>query len=148
MTKSHQHSKVPDIPPQRNRMNTAEKEGIYFTPAHKIEAALQRTEDKFPKPTRQKKPIISLYDEDMYSLPDLSEGSTSTLPVQGRATDSTQNNTVPKIWKLTISKRCAVIVSLVCCVVVIAIIGAIIATSMPKEGNRKIMYILIKHFYQ
>ena len=143
--------------------NIEDEDGIYNTPLHEIQAALERAanrqETASSKPTvpnldltKVRKNRTSRYDENMYSLPDLSSSMTpSTSPYSlGSSPFEDPSPPLPPLHSVTnkrtctFSKRCLTITCLTTTllgVLAIVIVAAyMIATPIGSEFNKTLIY--------
>ena len=136
-------AKVPDYYNVENNY-IEEEDGIYLTPQHKIDAALRRIANN-PPTTRPKQKLVSRYDENMYALPDVSEGSSPPTPVSVSPQESVEVSVSKEksrgtnlcIWKCT--KRCAIIT---CTVIGVLSVATLAVTYVVTDfkGNMIGMY--------
>ena len=89
-----------------------------FTPRIQTQSATQRIGNT-SETRRKKQTVLSLYDEDHYALPDLTE--VASTPVPPALSASTKSNTATKCCKLKYSTSCA----LITCVSIFVLGGAI-----------------------
>ena len=111
---------------------------IYFTPIHKIEAALARDAKKHA-PKHTKRTVISLKDEDFPTYDIVNEYGGYSPPASSQVSVTApvlkENNGPKKWWILQCTKRCVMITCLVFSVIVIITSIGVTAAVLELKGK-------------
>ena len=125
------------VPGQRtneyNSSNIQDDDSLYLTPTHQIQAAVAHpTIRNTPSRIRRQKPVVSLYDEDNYALPDLSPYDEPSEETERNSTNK-DANTINMLWKKIYRKRCALITASILSLLCIGIVVYVVVPLNPDE---------------
>ena len=115
-----------------NEMNTNEYENIPKT--EPVEVTIRSATDSNPRQHASKRKVPSMYDEDMYSLPNENEeGSNATAPNNKTLSSTQQSTEKPNKNRVCCNIRCYFLV--LGFVIVAAGVGVPVYLTTNKQGN-------------